>query len=435
MVRTEVGTKCEKCAKPVAAKVTRVPRSRLPWLLGLGGVVLVVGAIIAISLSSGGGGGSGTTAPTAAPLGAWAAQPGLSSIRGTTAVVELPNGQVLAAGGGVGNIPVATSELYTPATRSWQPSGSMIQARRGANAVVLNNGKVLVSGGIAGGTLLSSAELYNPATGTWSATGSMSVPRLDPTMTLLPSGEVLVAGGTSSGGQQGFGGGQEISPTASAEVYNPATGMWTPTQSMTQARFEATAVALTDGRVLIVGGLGGAPVTTSTGLEYNPLTSAEIFDPAVGAFTGAGNMSQARALEVAARLNNGEVLVAGGLGGANGSTTLSSAEEFNPTTATWTQVSPMNDSRDGASAAALKNGMVLVMGGESVDQGTRRSLATSEVFDPAKDVWDPGGSMSCPRSGAGAVVLSDGSVLVVAGDTATPGQSPVAQGCVDRYTP
>ncbi|MGH9123920.1 MAG: Kelch repeat-containing protein [Acidimicrobiales bacterium] len=433
-MRTEVGTKCEKCAKPVEAKITHVPRSRMPWLLGLGGVVLVVGAIIAISLSSGGSGSSNAT-PPAPIVGSWATQPGLSSIRGTSAVVELSNGDALAAGGGVGTIPIGTSELYDPATKTWKPSGSLVQARRGATAVVLNNGQVLIAGGVAGPTLLNSAELYNPATGTWSMTGSMSVPRVGSTMTLLPSGAVLVTGGTSSGGQAGTAGGQTISPTNTAEVYNPSTGKWTATQPMAQARFEASATALSDGRVLIAGGLGGTPVPSSTGLMYNPLTSAEIFDPAVGAFTGAGNMMQARALQSAARLATGDVLVAGGLGGTNGTMSLATVEEFKPTTGAWTEVSPLVMSRDGAAIAVLKNGMIAVMGGETVNQGERRSLATAEVFDPAKDVWNPAGSMACPRSEAGAVVLSDGSVLAVAGDTAFPGQPPVAQGCVDRYTP
>src|SRR5580693_10648299 len=99
-------------------------------------------------------------------------------------------------------------------------------------------------------------------------------------MTLLPGGDVLVAGGTTTGGQQGTGGGQTISPSASAEVYHIATGQWSPAGSMAQPRFEASATVLADGRVLIVGGLGGPGVPSSLGLQYDSLKSAEIFDPA-----------------------------------------------------------------------------------------------------------------------------------------------------------
>jgi len=60
---------------------------------------------------------------------------------------------------------------------------------------LLNNGQVLVAGGTDGGADLASAELYNPASGSWTFTGSMSSPRNAHTATLLASGEVLVAGG------------------------------------------------------------------------------------------------------------------------------------------------------------------------------------------------------------------------------------------------
>jgi hypothetical protein len=432
MVRTEVGTKCESCAKPVAPKVTRAAPSRLPWLLGLGGAVLVIGAIVVLSLK---GGGSTKAPPPLPVVGSWTKDASPSSIRGTAAVVELRNGQVLAAGGGVGTIPLAAVELYDPSSHTWKPTGALNQARRGAAAVVLADGRVLIAGGVAGPTLLSSAELFDPATGHWATTGAMAVPRLGGTMTLLPSGDVLVAGGTTTGGQQGTGGGQTISPIGSAEVYHTATGQWSATGSMAQPRFEATATVLADGRVLIVGGLGGPGTTGTTGLQYEPLKSAEIFDPAVGAFTGAGAMADGRALQIAVRLTDGQVLVAGGLGGPGGTVALPTAERFQPTTGAWSATAPMSQGRDGASASVLSNGLVLVAAGETVDQGARHSLATAQVFDPAKNLWNPAGTMSCPRSGAGVALLADGSVVVVAGDTAFPGQPPVAQGCVDRYSP
>jgi hypothetical protein len=434
MVRTEVGTKCEKCARPVAPKITRVPtRSRTPWLLGLAGGFLVVAAIVALSLK---GGGGSSKAPAALPVvGSWTRGPSLSSIRGTAAVVGLSDGQVLAAGGGVGTIPLAAVELFDPVSQTWKPTGALNQARRGANVVALGDGRVLIAGGVAGPTLLSSAEIYDPATGKWATTGAMAIPRLGATLTLLPGGDVLVAGGTTIAGQQGTGGGQTISPTATAELYHVATGQWSETKPMASSRFEASATVLADARVLIVGGLGGQGVEGPTGFQYEPLRTAEIFDPAVAAFTGAGSMTEGRALQAAARLPDGQVLVAGGIGGGAGTVTLATAERYEPTTGAWSSAAPMTQGRTGSSVSALKSGLILVAGGETVDQGARHSLATAQVFDPAKNIWNPAGSMSCPRSGAGSALLADGSVLVVAGDGAFPGQPPVAQGCVDRYIP
>jgi Galactose oxidase, central domain len=63
-------------------------------------------------------------------------------------------------------------------------------------ATLLPDGRVLVAGGLYYDA--SSAELYDPATGAWSRTGSLSAVRNGPTATLLPNGKVLIAGGGSA---------------------------------------------------------------------------------------------------------------------------------------------------------------------------------------------------------------------------------------------
>jgi N-acetylneuraminic acid mutarotase len=130
----------------------------------------------------------------------------------------LTNGEVLIAGGNNNTDGyLASAELYNPATGKWTVTGSMTVARDGHEAVLLQNGQVLVAGGYnptacCGAPPLASAELYNPSTGTWTATGSMSTGRIDFTLTLLSNGEVLAAGGFNNGA------------LSNAELYNPATG-------------------------------------------------------------------------------------------------------------------------------------------------------------------------------------------------------------------
>src|SRR5262249_56123040 len=113
-----------------------------------------------------------------------------------------------------------------------------------ATATLLRNGKVLVAGGLAGNHQVSSAELYNPATGTWSATGSMTKARSGQTATLLPNGQVLVAGGGCNGSGYGCDSGSFLETQRSAELYNPATGTWAPTGRMAFGRQFFTATLL-----------------------------------------------------------------------------------------------------------------------------------------------------------------------------------------------
>lgn len=188
----------------------------------------------------------------------------------------------------------------------------MNQARISPTAVLLSNGEVLVAGGGIsdfgyGICPLASAELYNPATGTWTYTGSMHSTRYLPTMTLLTNGEVLVAGGLSD----------LLTPTA--ELYNPSTGTWTLTGSLNVARYQATAALLQNGQALVVGGDGNT----------SPLTSAELYNPSTGKWTATGSMNTGHGGGTATLLQNGQVLVAGGAGPSN-PTNLTSTELYTP---------------------------------------------------------------------------------------------------------
>src|ERR1051325_7204436 len=120
----------------------------------------------------------------------------------------------------------------------------------------------------------------------------------------------------------------------------------------------------------------------------------------------------------------------GGAAGA-GLRRLAGAEIFDPRRGTWTSTAPMATDRRLHGATLLPDGRVLVSGGESVRSGSRTALATAEVFDPANSRWRPAPSMQCPRSGAAQATLRNGGVLVVGGDAAFPGQPPSAQSCTE----
>jgi choice-of-anchor C domain-containing protein len=148
----------------------------------------------------------------------------------------------------------------------------MATARGYHTATRLADGRVLVAGGIRG-SALDSAELFNPATGTWSPAGPLATARFNHTATRLADGRVLVAGGND-----------RVAPLTSAEIFNPATETWSPAGPLATGRDEHTATPLADGRVLVTGGI------IPTGLLS--LASAEVYDPlnflSNGSFESAG---------------------------------------------------------------------------------------------------------------------------------------------------
>ena len=112
------------------------------------------------------------------------------------------------------------------------------------SATLLQNGMVLVAGGFSNSGPLSRADLYDPASGTWSPTGALPVAVFLHAATLLPNGAVLATGGTV--GADAF--------STAAEIYDPRNGTWTATGSLNVGRRDHTSILLRKGKVLVVAG-------------------------------------------------------------------------------------------------------------------------------------------------------------------------------------
>ncbi|AUX40216.1 uncharacterized protein SOCE26_016150 [Sorangium cellulosum] len=318
--------------------------------------------------------------------------------RGEHTAALLSDGRVVVAGGRHRDTGerLASAELFDPASDTWLPTGSMHTARTDPTATLLLDGRVLVVGGQDPEEDTQSAELFDPASGTWAAAGSLHIPRTRHTATLLADGRVLVAGGIALPELP-----DSLARIDHAEVFDPGSDTWEPVAPMLAVRHRHSATLLSDGRVLVVGGVGATGV----------LDSAEVFDPDSGAWLPVAPMHTPRVYHTATLLSDGRVLVTGGTAGSR---PLASAEVFDPASSTWLSLGPMVTARVAHAATLLSDGHVLVAGGTQLPDGDYR-LGSAEVFDPASGTWLPLDSMLALRIQPTATLLRDGRVLVAGG--------------------
>ena len=269
----------------------------------------------------------------------------------------------------------------------------MANPRYAASSVRLLDGRIFVAGGEGvSGTGLNSVEIYNPSTGTWQVTSNMSTARVNPTATLLNNGKVLVVGGYSYD--------SDCCPLTSAEIYDPATGTFSPTGSLSTGRRNSTATLLNNGSVLIAGGYDGSN-----------LDAPEIYDPVTGKFSVTGSMGTPRRFPTANLLLDGKVLVLGGYGAND--TVLASASLYNSQTGTFSYTGSMNNPTGRQTSTLLIDGKVLVAGGYNLTN----VLSSAELYDPITGTFSVTGSMTVPRWRHADVRLLNGDVLLVGGSS------------------
>jgi hypothetical protein len=261
----------------------------------------------------------------------------------------------------------------------------MTSVRSGHTATLLKNRLVLLAGGFDNEAPLRSAELYDPATGRFERTGSLTASRGGATATLLRDGRVLVAGG--------YDGERSI---ASADLYYPRTGRFSKTGAMRAARAAHTATRLRDGRVLVTGG---------GNLQDRVLRSAEIYDPRTGRFSATGSLTIRRHKHAAALLRDGRVLVLGGSDEQDWGNRYRSAELFDPRTGRFTRTGALSQPRFKLpdAVAVTPAGAVLVAGGAQVVERFR-----SGRFAPVA-------RLDAARYNSTATVLRDGALLILGG--------------------
>jgi N-acetylneuraminic acid mutarotase len=218
--------------------------------------------------------------------------------------------------------------------------------------------------------------------------------------TVLSDGRVLVTGGLvgTTATSDGV-------ASSTVEIYDPVANTWTTTGSMRSPRSLHAAVLLRDGRVLVAGGYD---------TDNNPIASAEIFDPARGRWEVAPSLPSPHGHPISALLPGGEVLVAGGE--VAKLKTTAAAAVYQPGRGTWREVAAMPGPRNAAASTSLADGDVLVASGYASLGGSGAVLASDAfAFDAQTRQWRQAGTVTTPRSNATATLLPRGRVLLAGG--------------------
>ncbi|MEM8932026.1 MAG: kelch repeat-containing protein, partial [Acidobacteriota bacterium] len=235
------------------------------------------------------------------------------------------------------------------------------------------------------------------------------------TATLLPTGEVLVVGGDTSPAR------------SSAQLFDYRTGRWTILDGLAIGRSRHTATLVDAAQVWVIGG-------TDHPDDRRPLASVERFDLETRSWSSAPELTTARWGHTTTRLPSGDLLVVGGSIQPNDFNfdALSSVERFDRSLGSWQPAAPLRRSRVFHTATLLRDGTVLVVGGQVDGLGFSTS---AEVYDPITDVWRKVDDMARPRRGHTATLLPTGEVLVAGGSSNTPETGLVSVDSVEIYDP
>ena len=246
----------------------------------------------------------------------------------------------------------------------WVSTGKLVYDRERHTATRLADGKVL----IAGGSATATAELFDPASGTFALTGSPSTHRDWASAALLPDGRVIVANGY----------GYPVN-TKLSETYEPATGTWTTTPDVPTAGYLRASASLPDGRFVLAGDGNNA--------WQSETTAVDTFDPTTNTWTSAAPLTTARTMHTLTRLADGRLAAVGGYSTDRNATT--SVELFDSATESWVEGPPLARPLTEHLAILLPDNRLAVYG---------RFTADIEILDATASAWTSPAITGAPSS-------------------------------------
>ncbi len=326
----------------------------------------------------------------------WSLAPPMKYSRAGHTATLLADGRVLVAGGydpASGGYRLI-AEIFDPITNQWSEAATMNAGHQYHVAQLLPDKRVILLDGLTSVGQTVDVELFDldvGALGQWIVGPPFSSNhenRRNFAVVTLPDEGILVVGGYV----------EESIETES--LYFPISNQtWFSVGKLKTSRDRLTATTLKDGRILIAGG-----ASTDADFQAAPLRLAELYVPNSSPWRPLPTVGGTSFSHTATRLVDGRVLLTGW------SQNLHDAFIFSPNTNTFTKTAPMLTPRESGAATLLEDGRVMVLGG--IDNDTFEALRSVEIFDLATESWSEGPSMNAVFSNPVAARLSNGRVLV-----------------------
>lgn len=348
-------------------------------------------------------------APTTAGAGAlsdysaksiWSSAPSMSAARSSHLVVGLASGGALAVGGWDGAMYLDSAEIFSVSAETNQPDGGRqltsswvaasprpIAASKACGIRLTTTDGVLVAGGY-DGSPKAEAHIYDELTDSWISVPDVPGARYDASMIAPAAEKAWMIGGNDG-----------VSATTSCYIYDLTSNSWTVGPAMSAAR-ERLAAATNGSLVLASGGLD------ATG---SPLAACEISDATIPAWLAAGAMSWARYGHTLVALPDGRVAAIGGLGRPADDTSaaigpIAEIEIFDFATRSWASGGKLAES-SGLGAFGYSAGSLWAAGGgaartyrRSASGSWPRSTAGEMPLDGAASFFSDGWAMTCGSS-------------------------------------
>lgn len=322
--------------------------------------------------------------------------------------VVLGDGTVLAVGDDVACLPgpaeagSETAERYDPGSDRWTVADSLNKPRKSFATVALRDGRALVLGGInPTDQPYSSTKIFDPAGGRWSDGPLLEQAIGQPSAAILGDGRIMALRPRTFG---------ETGYASAVELLDPAGGAWGAGEEV--GMYVTGVVTLEDGGVLARGESFESPELLSR------------FDPVEGRWSAVDSPIEVVSSMAFGRfgqlvpLRDGSVLAVNIAPSESDPFPSVLVSRLDPASGAWSTAAPMSIAREGAAMTVLADGRVLVAGGAVYDENGLggHAVAATEIYDPVADSWSAGPDLLEPRKDAAALLLADGSVLILGGD-------------------